>query len=81
MSFIKYGVENLGIVFKKNDCKKLIKEAYKTRNFRNIFLSKNEWQSGKLGHLRKILGRNLLDKLETKFIFSNKILSRKELKF
>ena len=29
MSFIKYGVENLGIVFKKNDCKKLIKEFTK----------------------------------------------------
>ena len=78
MSFIKYGVENLGIVFKKNDCKKLIKEVYKTRNFRNIFLSKNEWQSGKLGHFKQNPGpgRNLLDKLETKFIFDNKILSR-----
>ena len=78
MIFSQSGVQKVGIVFKKKDCQNLIKGVYKTRNVNNLFISKKDWLSKKwkLFKQNPSPGRNLLDKLETKFIFENSKLSR-----
>ena len=65
-------------LFLKKDCQNLIKGVYKTRNVNNLFISKKDWLSKKwkLFKQNPSPGRNLLDKLETKFIFENSKLSR-----
>ena len=77
MIFSQSGIQKVGLVFKKKDCQKLIKGVYKTRNINNLFLSKKDWLSKKweLFKQNPSPGRNLLDKLETKFIFENSKLS------
>ena len=76
MIFEQSGVEKVGVVFDKKNCQKIIKEVYKSRNIDKLFLSKNVWMSEKFISYRQNPkpGSNLLDKLETKFIFDNKKL-------
>ena len=74
MSFLKNGIEKCGVIFNKKDCNKLLKDIRKLRNFNNLFLSNKVWKNKKYDSLKKNPGpgRNLLHKLETKFIFENK---------
>ena len=77
MIFEKCGIQQVGVVFKKKDCQTLLKAIHKTRDYKNLFLSKKVWLSKKWSFLNQnpSPGRNLLDKLETKFIFDNDKLS------
>ena len=40
LNFLKNGVENCGVVYSKKDCNRLLKEIYKTRNFKIFFYQK-----------------------------------------
>lgn len=74
MNFLKNGIKKCGVIFNKKDCNNLLKEIRQSRNFNNLFLSKNVWNSKKYNSEKKNPGpgRNLLHKVETKFIFENK---------
>ena len=74
MNFLKNGINKCGKFFSKNDCRKLLKEIHSSRNFKNLFLTKKAWKSKKFDKLKRNPGpgRNLLNKLETQFIFENK---------
>lgn len=74
MNFIKNGIKKCGIIFDNKDCKKLLKEVRQSRDFTNLFLSKKVWSSKKYDSIKNNPGpgRNLLHKLETKFIFDNR---------
>ena len=74
MNFIKNGIEKCGKIFNEKECKKLINQIYKLRDFRNLFINKIDWKVSKFKSFKKNPGpgRNLLHKLETKFIFENK---------
>ena len=53
--------------------KNLLNNVKKDRNFKNLFISYSDWKSGKYKHIKNNPGpgRNLLDKLDTQFIFDN----------
>ena len=74
MNFLKNGIEKSGVIFSKKDCQKLLKKIRKSRDFNNLFLSYKIWKSKKYDAIKRNpgFGRNLLHKLETKFIFENK---------
>ena len=78
MSFLKNGIEKCGIVFSRNDCKKLLREVKKSRNFSSLFLSQKDWRNKKYDHMKRNPGpgRNLLHKLETNFIFENEVFKK-----
>src|SRR5210317_1903235 len=77
MEFIKSGIKKVGITFKNSDCQKIINAVYKTRRFDKLFISKKEWINKKwFSHKQNPgPGNNLLDKLETGFIYNNKKFS------
>ena len=72
-NFLKYGYEVNKSFFNKKDCKTILKKILNSRNFKNIWLSENEFK--KRNKIIKTVnprpGRNLIEKLDTKFIFSN----------
>ena len=72
-NFLKYGYEVNKDFFNKKDCKTILKKILNDRNFKNIWLSENEFK--KRNKIIKTVnprpGRNLIEKLDTKFIFSN----------
>ena len=78
MNFFKHGINFCGNVFATKDCKRLLKKIYLSRNFKNLFLTKKVWQSGKFKLIKNNPGpgRNLLHKLDTQFIFDNKKFSK-----
>ncbi len=78
INFLNNGYEKLGNTFNKKECWRLIKSIHKVRNFKNLFLSKNIWLSKKYKSVKQnpSPGRNLLNKLETEFIFENKKLKK-----
>ena len=73
LKFLKTGIQNCGIIYTKKECKTLLKEIYKTRNFKKIFLSKSEYLKGDRSFFKKnpSPGRNLLHKTNCSFIFEN----------
>ena len=40
LNFLKNGIENCGVIFPKKDCNRLLKEIYKTRNFKYFYIKK-----------------------------------------
>ena len=76
VKLFKNGVENCGVVYSKKDCNRLLKEIYKTRNFKNIFLSKKNFLNKKKLNIKlnPSPGNNLLHKIDCSFIFENKFL-------
>ena len=79
LNFLKNGVENCGVVYSKKDCNRLLKEIYKTRNFKNIFLSKKNFLNKKKLNIKlnPSPGNNLLHKIDCSFIFENKFFINK----
>ncbi len=73
-NFLNNGVEYSGSIFEKGGCERLVKEIRNSRNFSKIFLTKKDWQNKKFSYIKNNPGpgRNLLNKLETQFIFENK---------
>ena len=73
LNFFNTGIQNCGVIYKNRDCKSLLKEINNLRNFKNIFLSQEEYLSGSKSYLKKnpAPGRNLLHKLNCSFIFEN----------
>ena len=73
MNFLANGVEKARFIFNKRKCKNLLNNVKKDRNFKNLFISYSDWKSGKYKHIKNNPGpgRNLLDKLDTQFIFDN----------
>lgn len=70
--FINNGFEQKNNFFKKKDCEKLKKDILKTRNFNNIWLSERNYKINKIiKTFNPRPGRNLIEKLNTEFIFSN----------
>jgi hypothetical protein len=71
--FIKKGIKSFTSYFDIKKTKKLLSEAKKSRNFNNIFLNKKDFKKNKkyVG-VNPRPGRNLAEKLDTNFIFSNK---------
>ena len=71
--FIKKGIKSFSNFFDSKKTKKLLSEAKKSRNFKNIFLNKKDFKKNKkyIG-VNPRPGRNLAEKLDTNFIFSNK---------
>lgn len=71
--FVKNGIVSFPNFFDSNQTKKLLSNAQKTRKFKDIFLSKKNFNKDKkyVG-VNPRAGRNLAEKLDTNFIFSNK---------
>ena len=78
-NFLKNGIENCGTIYSNNDCKKLLKEIHKTRNFEKIFLSRKNFLKGNKYNLKQnpSPGNNLLHKLDCSFIFENNFFIKK----
>lgn len=72
LDFIKKGFKSFPHFFDFNKSKKLLFKIKKTRNFKEIFLSKSNYQLEKkyIG-VNPRPGRNLAEKIDTNFIFSN----------
>ena len=76
--FNRNGYEKIGNIFNNKDCSKLLNEIYKTRNFKKIFLTKSQFK--KKINSKKVNprpGYNLLEKMNTKFIFDNLRLDKR----
>ena len=73
-NFLKFGFDTRKNFFNKNDCKFLLKNILKSRNFKNIWLKQNQYKYRNpiLKTVNPRTGRNLIEKLDTRFIFSNK---------
>lgn len=69
--FLDEGIKTFPNYFDKRKSKKLLNETLYSRNFKNIFLNKNEFKKEKkfIG-VNPRPGRNLAEKLDTNFIFS-----------
>ena len=78
LNFKNDGIESLGQIFDHRDCKKLLREIKKTRNLNKLFLSPKEFKetNNTKGYNPKP-GRNLLEKLNSSFIFDNKTFVKK----
>ena len=78
LNFKNDGIESLGQIFDQRDCKKLLREIKKTRNLNKLFLSPKEFKetNNTKGYNPKP-GRNLLEKLNSSFIFDNKTFVKK----
>lgn len=72
-TFLNNGIKNCGSIYSKNDCKKLLREIHKNRDFKKIFLSKKEFLKGNGSNLKlnPSPGNNLLHKINSSFIFEN----------
>ncbi len=72
MNFLKNGYEIKKNFFNSGQCSKLLKKVYQSRNFNKIWLSEQEFKNNKiLKTVNPRPGRNLIEKLDTSFIFSN----------
>ena len=72
MNFLKDGYEIKKNFFNSGQCSKLLKKVYQSRNFNKIWLSEQEFKNNKiLKTVNPRPGRNLIEKLDTSFIFSN----------
>lgn len=72
MSFLDSAFEIKKNFFNKKDCKKILNLVKKNRDFNKIWISKNDFNKNKiLKTVNPRPGRNLIEKLDTKFIFSN----------
>ena len=73
-SFLKDGFAEVGQIFDAKDCAALIGEVRKRRNFENLFLDEAAYRA-KPQHVgvNPRVGRNLLEKLDSNFIFENKV--------
>ena len=72
MNFLKDGYELKKNFFNSGQCSKLLKKVYQSRNFNKIWLSEQEFKNNKiLKTVNPRPGRNLIEKLDTSFIFSN----------
>ena len=72
MSFLNSAFEIKKNFFNKKDCKKILNLVKKNRDFNKIWISKNDFNKNKiLKTVNPRPGRNLIEKLDTKFIFSN----------
>ena len=72
MNFLKDGYEIKKNFFNPSQCSKLLKKVYQSRNFNKIWLSEQEYKNNKiLKTVNPRPGRNLIEKLDTTFIFSN----------
>jgi hypothetical protein len=70
--FITEGYVSTPLFFDSIKIKKLCSKATKTRNFKNIFLSEKDYLKNELyTGVNPMPGRNLAEKLDTNFIFSN----------
>ena len=78
LNFLKNGIENCGVVYSKKNCDNLLKEIYKTRNFKNIFLSRKDFLKGVKSNSKQnpSPGNNLLHKLNCSFIFENNFFNK-----
>jgi len=72
-SFLDDGFAEMGPLFSPEDCAKLIGEVRKRRNFDNLFLDEAAYRSNPqhVG-VNPRVGRNLIEKLDSNFIFENK---------
>ena len=72
-NFLKFGFDIKNNFFNKKDCKILLKKILKSRNFKNIWLTQNQYKYKNqiLKTVNPRPGRNLIEKVDTKFIFSN----------
>ena len=75
-TFLNNGIKNYGSIYSKNNCKKLLREIHKNRDFKKIFLSKKEFLKGNGSNLKlnPSPGNNLLHKINSSFIFENAFL-------
>jgi len=72
MSFLDSAFEIKKNFFNKKDCKKILNLVKKNRDFNKIWISENDFDKNKiLKTVNPRPGRNLIEKLDTKFIFSN----------
>ena len=72
INFLKNGYEIKKSFFNSTQCSKLLKKVYQSRNFNKIWLSEHEYKNNKiLKTVNPRPGRNLIEKLDTSFIFSN----------
>ena len=73
-NFLKFGFDIKYNFFNKTDCQFLLKRILMSRNFKNIWLTQNQYKYKNqiLKTVNPRPGRNLIEKLDTKFIFSNK---------
>tara|TARA_B100000575_G_C23111494_1_gene642102 strand:- start:835 stop:1725 length:891 start_codon:yes stop_codon:yes gene_type:complete len=72
INFLKNGYEIKKSFFNPTQCSKLLKKVYQSRNFNKIWLSEHEYKNNKiLKTVNPRPGRNLIEKLDTSFIFSN----------
>ena len=72
MSFLDSAFEIKKNFFNKDDCKKILNLVKKNRDFNKIWISENDFNKNKiLKTVNPRPGRNLIEKLDTKFIFSN----------
>ena len=71
-TFISHGYQICEKIFDEDQCKLLLNNVSKTRDFTNIFLSEKEFKKEE-NHsgVNPRPGRNLLEKLDTSFIFFN----------
>ena len=73
-NFLKFGFDIKKNFFSKNDCKFILGKIHETRNFKNIWLTHNQYKYKNpiFKTVNPRPGRNLIEKLDTKFIFSNR---------
>ena len=72
-NFLTNAFETKRNFFVTKDCKLLLKQVINNRNFKKIWLSEKEFKKNKiLKTVNPRPGRNLIEKLDTTFIFSNK---------
>ena len=71
--FINDGIESIPNFFDKKECKKLLNQALKKIDFKNIFKSEKIFKKNKkFKDVNPIVGKNLISNLDTRFIFLNK---------
>ena len=72
INFLNNGFEVKTNFFNGKDCLSLLNKVIKSRNFKKIWLSQKNYKNNKvLKTLNPRPGRNLIEKLDTSFIFSN----------
>jgi len=73
LKFSVHGIETIKNFFKKKDCEKLYKTAIKKINFNDLFKSENNFQKiKKFKDVNPRIGKNLIEKMNTEFIFLDK---------
>ncbi len=71
-TFLKDGFKFAGQVFSPDDTRRLLAEAMATRDFKDIFIDEKDFRaSPQYFGVNPRIGRNLLDKVNSDFIFSN----------